>query len=165
MSEPPHVAPTFTKRRTGTLRTARDAGRAGRLAAVVAAGLMTVTACRGPATESPGRAPAAPVAAFTLAARPTTPPLAISVSAGTGQVALRLPGDFGDVDQLVAELTREDAPDGARRWPVDPASAAADGARASVMLPAYALTPGAYSLTVWRGDADAVQRFVFRVVP
>ena len=84
---------------------------------------------------------------------------------GVAQVQLRLVGDLTDADSLVAEVVPVNEPDRTKRWPVDAVAAAADGASATVTLPAYALPPGSYVVTVWRGDAEPVQRYPLRIVP
>ncbi len=88
-----------------------------------------------------------------------------ALPSGVAQVQLRLVGDLTDADSLVAEVVPLDAPDRTKRWPVDEVAAAADGASASVTLPAYALPPGGYMVTIWRGDAEAVRRYPLRIVP
>jgi hypothetical protein len=89
------------------------------------------------------------------------PTLAFSRSAA--QVGLRLAGDLGEIDHLTAEVAPLSAPDDARRWRVDTAPSAADGAQGMVTLPAHALSTGDYVLTLWEGDARVVGRFSFRV--
>ncbi len=88
-----------------------------------------------------------------------------TLPSGVAQVQLRLVGDLTDADSLVAEVVPVDAPDRIRRWPVDAVVAAPDGASAAVTLPAYALPPGGYVVTIWRGDAEAVRRYPLRIVP
>jgi hypothetical protein len=134
------------------------------IGAAAAVGLVALSACSGP---EPGRAEAGrgtPVGIFLPAADDAgTAP--ISIPPAAGQVTLRLGGEFGDLDQLTAELASVAAPDSARRWPVDTAPAGPDGARASLTVPAYALAPGEYIVTIWQGDAEPVRRYAFRVVP
>ncbi len=132
--------------------------------AIVAATLTALAACGGPAARGPVPAEALPVASVLLTGESTTPP-ATARTAGAAQVQLRLVGELADPDSLVAEVVPVDAPDGSRRWPVDADTAALDGASATVTVPAYALPPGNYVVTVWRGDAEAVRRYPFRVVP
>ncbi|MEP7117449.1 MAG: hypothetical protein ABI880_07705 [Acidobacteriota bacterium] len=121
--------------------------------------VLSASACSNPApTTAPQPAPWAHVltTATTLDA--------FAVPAGVAQVELRLPGELPAPDTLVAEVSAQSAPDEAKRWPVDAATAAADGVRVSVTLPVYALTPDDYVVTVWQGDADALQRYAFRVL-
>lgn len=80
------------------------------------------------------------------------------------QVGLRLTGEVGDVEHLTAEMAPVTAPDEVRRWRVDPAPGAADGATAMVTLPPHALTGDEYVVTLWEGDARVVARYGFRTV-
>ena len=125
---------------------------------------MSPAGCAEPATAVRPRA-AARVPALTLMPESGSLPAAMTIPPDAGQVSLRLPGEFGDVDQLTAEISPADAPGEVKRWPVDSASAGSDGAKASVTLPAFALPPGAYRMTVWMGDAEVVQRYAFQIRP
>ena len=78
------------------------------------------------------------------------------------QVGLRLTGEVGDVEHLTVEMAPVTAPDEVRRWRVDTAPAAADGATAMVTLPPHAVPDGEYVLTLWEGDARVVARYGFR---
>jgi hypothetical protein len=78
------------------------------------------------------------------------------------QVGVRLTGELGDVEHLTAEMAPVNAPDEIRRWRVDAAPAAADGAGAMVTLPPHAVPDGEYVLTLWEGDARVVARYGFR---
>ena len=100
----------------------------------------------------------APVAARAAAEMPV-----LTFSRSAAQVGLRLTGDLGEIDHLTAEVAPIAAPDDARRWRVDVAPAAADGARGLVTLPSHALSSGAYVLTLWESDARIVDRYPFRV--
>ena len=120
--------------------------------------------CGEPATAVRPRA-AAPVPAVTLTLERASPPATLTIPPDAGQVSLRLPGELGDVDQLTAEISPADAPDEVKRWPVDRTPVGSDGAKASVTLPAFALPPGAYRMTVWKGDAEVVQRYAFQIRP
>ena len=132
------------------------------------------TAPSRPAEPAPPAAPAVPppaampTVALTLAASTTTrgtgtvPTLA--VPRGTAIVHLRLVGDLPPAMDLTAELTAVDR-DEVKRWPVDDAPAAGDGATRVVSLPPYAVPAGDYVLTLWAGDADVVQRYAFRIAP
>ncbi len=117
------------------------------------------------ACGSPPAAPAPAVRATvtTVALPAQAAATTVTVPADAGQVVMRLGGALGDVDQLTAEVTPTATPDDARRWPVDAAPESGDGATASVTLPAYALPPGAYTATVWEGDAKVVQQYRFTV--
>ncbi len=86
----------------------------------------------------------------------------ISVPKNAAQVELRLAGDFGDSAELVAELDRIPETDSPRRWPVSPGEGGTERG-VSVTVPAYALSDGDFSLTLWRGDAEVVRRVRFRV--
>ncbi len=136
----------------------------GVVAAMVSA-LVPIAGCGGPAAGTTNATPGVPVPTITLASQDDQAPPTLSMPPGVAQVMLRLAGDLADVDQLVAEIGPAGAGDRARRWPVDAAQAGADGVYASVTLPAYALQAGDYVVTVWRGDAEAVQRYTFRVAP
>ena len=131
---------------------------------VIALGGGVAAAC----SSEPAGAPVgmAPDVMLTLApavdrAAEDMPVLAFSRSAA--QVGLRLTGDLGEIDHLTAEVAPIAAPDDPRRWRVDVAPAAADGARGMVTLPSHALSSGAYVLTLWEGDARVVDRYPFRV--
>jgi hypothetical protein len=89
-----------------------------------------------------------------------TPTLEIPRAAA--QVGVRLTGEVGDVEHLTAEMAPVSAPDEVRRWRVDAAPAAADGATAMVTLPPHAVPDGDYVLTLWEGDARVVARYGFR---
>ena len=78
------------------------------------------------------------------------------------QVGVRLTGELGDVEHLTAEMAPASAPDEVRRWRVDVAPAASDGAAAMVTLPPHAVPDGEYVLTLWEGDARVVARYGFR---
>lgn len=135
------------------------------IVAVVVSALVPIAGCGGPAAGTTGAMPGVPVPIITLVSQDDQAPATLSMPPGAAQVILRLAGDVADVDQLVAEIGPAGAVDRARRWPVDAAQAGADGVHASVTLPAYALQAGDYVVTVWRGDADAVRRYTFRVAP
>ena len=124
--------------------------------AMAAAGLRRTGSRRSPAARRTPASLDADVGGLSRARR-------LDPSAGHGTISLRLPGAFVDVDQLTAEIAPADAPDAVTRWPVEAASAGSDGATASVTLPAFALPPGAYSMTVWQGDAEVVRRYVFHI--
>lgn len=123
---------------------------------------MALAGCGEPAPAAPPRA-AALVPAVTLTLDSASQPAVLTLPPDAGQISLRLPGDLGDVDQLTAEISPADAPDEVKRWPVDGASSGTDGAKASVTLPAFAVPPGTYRLTVWQGDAEVVQRYAFQI--
>lgn len=98
------------------------------------------------------------------ATAPGEPPTA-TVPRGTAMVHLRLPGtDLPPSADLVAEIAAVGS-DVVKRWPVDDAPAADDGATRVVSVPPYAVPAGDYALTLWQGDADVVQRYRFRVAP
>jgi hypothetical protein len=125
-------------------------------------------------TEGPGASPADPAAstasmpAVTLTVATATgggePPTA-AVPRGTAMLHLRLPGTglppAADLVAEIAALGRDEV----KRWPVDDAPAANDGATRVVSVPPYAVPAGEYALTLWQGDADVVQRYRFRVAP
>lgn len=135
---------------------------ASRAMGLVLALAMALAGCGEP---PPGARPvaAAPVPAVTLTLDSAPQPAVLTLPPDAGQISLRLPGELGDVDQLTAEISPAGAPDEVKRWPVDGASSGTDGAKASVTLPAFALPPGAYRLTVWQGDAEVVQRYAFQI--
>jgi FtsP/CotA-like multicopper oxidase with cupredoxin domain len=123
---------------------------------------LVMAGCNAPAPAArPRAATLVPVVTLTLAS--DSQPAVLTLPPDAGQITLRLPGDLGDVDQLTAEISPADAPDEVKRWPVDGASGADDGATASVTVPAFAVPPGAYRLTVWQGDAAVVQRYAFQI--
>ena len=139
-------------------------GHASRAVGLTLAMVMSLVGCGAPAPTVPPRA-AAPVPALTVTLEGALSPAALTIPPDAGQVSLRLPGELGDVDQLTAEISPADAPDDVKRWPVDGASGGSDGAKACVTLPAFALPPGAYRMTVWQGDAEVVQRYAFQIRP
>jgi hypothetical protein len=128
------------------------------------ASAAALPACGGPAPGAPPHE-AGPTTVLTLTLESATRPAALTIPPGAAQVSLRLAGELGDVNQLTAEISPAGAPDQVKRWPVDGASAGSDGAKASVTLPTYALPAGTYQMTIWQGDAEIVQRYVFRVLP
>lgn len=91
-------------------------------------------------------------------------PPAVTVPRGTAMVHLRLVGDLPAAVELTAELSALGR-DEVKRWPVDDAPAADDGATRVVSVPPYAVPAGDYALTLWQGDADVVQRYRFRIAP
>lgn len=135
---------------------------ASRAMGLVLALAMALAGCGEPPPGARSGA-AAPVPAVTLTLDSAPQPAVLTLPPGAGQISLRLPGELGDVDQLTAEISPAGAPDEVKRWPVDGASSGTDGAKASVTLPAFALPPGAYLLTVWQGDAEVVQRYAFQI--
>ncbi len=152
--------PSVARPPAGPRESIRRAGRA--LAASGLGCLLALAAACG--APPPAATPAATGSIATALLPPDPPaPTAVTVPADATQITLRLGGALGDADQLTAELTPVATPDEARRWPVDAAPEAGDGARASVTLPPYALAPGDYTLTVWEGDATVVEKYAFRV--
>lgn len=131
---------------------------------ILVAALAASAACGGPAVRGPVPRTGPSVASVLLTGRETDTP-ATALPLGVAQVQLRLVGDLQDTDSLVAEVVPVDAPDRTRRWPVEAVATKSDGASATVTLPAYALPPGGYVVTIWRGDADPVRRYPLRVVP
>ena len=81
------------------------------------------------------------VPAATASAEPAT----LVIPRTAAQVGLRLTGDVGELEHLMAEVAPASAPDDARRWRVDAAPAGADSAPAMVTLPAYASPPATTS--------------------
>lgn len=117
------------------------------------------------AAATPSRTANLPAVTLTLApvrAGKDAPLPALAVPRGTALVHLRLTGDLPAATDLTAELSARDR-DEVKRWPVDDAPVGADGATRVVTLPPYAVPAGAYTLTLWAGDADIVQRYVFTV--
>jgi len=118
----------------------------------------------------PGSTPAgtAPSVTVTVAPATTAPGPAglptLEIPRDAAQVGVRLLGDLGELEHLTAEMAPATAPDEVRRWRVDPAPAAADGAAAMVTLPPHAVPDGDYLLTLWEGDARVVARYGFRTV-
>jgi hypothetical protein len=126
---------------------------------------IVIAACSAPpATTSAGTAPDVTVtlAPATTNAGGTLPTLEIPRQAA--QVGVRLTGVVGDVEHLTAEMAPMTAPDEIRRWRVDAAPEAADGATAMVTLPPHAVPDGEYVVTLWEGDARVVARYGFRTV-
>jgi len=127
--------------------------------------MLTTAACAAdPAATPVGTAPT-----VTVAVAPVTADGAgaggvstLEIPRDTAQVGVRLRGELGDLDGLIAEIAPAAAPDEIRRWRVDPAPAAADGATAMVTLPPHAIPDGAYVITVWEGDARVVARYTFQ---
>lgn len=115
-------------------------------------------------TPAPPRTADLPAVTLTLGPASMSGELpAVAVPRGTAMVHLRLAGaDLPPAADLVAEIATGDD---ARRWPVDDAPAASDGATLVVSVPPYAVPAGDHALTLWQGDADIVQRYRFRVTP
>jgi hypothetical protein len=126
---------------------------------------VVTAACAAPPAATPvGTAPdvtvtLAPVAAHGPAdgSLPT-----LEIPRQAAQVGVRLTGEVGEVEHLTVEMAPVTAPDAVRRWRVDAAPAAADGATAMVTLPPHAVPDGEYVLTLWEGDARVVARYGFR---
>lgn len=115
-----------------------------------------------PATTPATSLPAVALTLTPLAAGGSATAAAIAVPRGTAQVRLRLTGDLPPADELTAEISAVGR-DAVRRWPVDDAEAGADGATRAVAVPPYEVPPGEFTLTLWAGDADVVQRYAFRI--
>lgn len=107
-----------------------------------------------------------PAITLTVAPRRTSGDVpAVAVPRGTALVHLRLPGtDLPAAEDLVAEIGAVGR-DEVKRWPVDDAPRANDDAVRMVSVPPYAVPPGDYTLTLWRGDADMLRRYRFRITP
>jgi hypothetical protein len=124
---------------------------------------MTLTAaCSGTGDPLPGVAPDVTFALMPVAGGAGGEPSLLVIPHGAAQVGFRLVTEITELDHLTAEITGARNPDDARRWRVDAAPAAGDGATAMVTLPAHALPTDEYVLTLWEGDATAVATFVFR---
>lgn len=135
-------------------------------ASVAPAASSAVPATAPAAAPDAAAAQAQPTVALTLTpvvTRAGGAPAVAVVPRGTAQVALRLVGDLPPAVDLTAEITALDR-DEVKRWPVDDAAPAADGATRTVLIPPYAVPPGDFVLTLWAGDADIVQRYAFRIV-
>lgn len=128
----------------------------------VTAALLATAACGAPPAPAPS-APAGVTVTVVLPAAAADTPETLVIPADATQVVVRLAGETGDPSELVLETAPVATPDEARRWAVDAATPAGDGAAASVTLPAFALAPGDHRLTLWRGDADVVRRHTVRV--
>jgi hypothetical protein len=135
---------------------------------VLLSGLAVVmAACAAPPATTPvGTAPDVTV---TLAPVTTNGPAGgrlptLEIPRQTAQVGVRLTGAVGDVEHLTVEMAPMTAPDEIRRWRVDAAPEAADGATAMVTLPPHAVPDGEYVVTLWEGDARVVARYGFRTV-
>lgn len=126
---------------------------------------LVAVACAPPASTPVG---AAPDVAVTLAPVSADGPAGglptLEVPRRAAQLGVRLTGEVGDVEHLTAEVAPVTAPDAVRRWRVDSAPAAPDGATAMVTLPPHAVPEGEYVLTLWEGDARVVARYGFRTV-
>jgi hypothetical protein len=79
------------------------------------------------------------------------------------QVALLLEGEPMPVDELTAEISMAGRLDEARRWAVDSPRPGDTGVVGRVVVPIYAVPRGDHVLTLWRGDAEVLARFRFRV--
>lgn len=132
------------------------------IALLLAAALTAACSGRDPGEPLPGVAPDATFALTPVAAGPSGEPSTLVIPPGAAQVGFRLLAEVGELDHLTAEIAGAKNPDDARRWRVDAAPAAGDGAKAMVTLPAYAVSTDEYVLTLWEGDATPVARFVFR---
>jgi hypothetical protein len=128
--------------------------------------VVTAACSTAPATPPIGTAPDVTVTLAPVTANgPAGGALpALEIPRRAAQVGVRLIGEVGDVEHLTAELVPVTAPDEVRRWRVDAAPAAADGATAMVTLPSHAVPDGDYVLTLWEGDARVVARYGFRTV-
>ncbi|MFN7978205.1 MAG: hypothetical protein U0P30_08725 [Vicinamibacterales bacterium] len=119
-------------------------------------------------SAAPGAAPAATLPAVSLRLVPLLPSAdvpAVAVPRDTAMVHLRLAGtDMPAAEDLVAEISAVGR-DEVKRWPVDDAPRANDDADRMVSVPPYAVPPGDYTLTLWRGDADMLRRYQFRITP
>lgn len=127
--------------------------------------LVLTTGCgRSSTPEADGPAAAGPVATVDLApARDPTPtPMTVTVPAGSVQVRYRLAGLDAKADELTAEIERVGS-DQIRRWRVDAVPPDPVRGAHAVVVPIYEARPGEYTLTVWAGDADVVQRYRFTV--
>lgn len=134
---------------------------------VLTVGLMVLSAAAcgsAPDTTPVGTAPSVTVAVAPVTADGAGPGgvPTLEIPRDTAQVGVRLLGELGDLDGLIAEIAPAAAPDEIRRWRVDPAPATADGAAAMVTLPPHAVPDGAYVITVWEGDARVVARYTFQ---
>ncbi|MGD9903805.1 MAG: hypothetical protein AB7U83_10065 [Vicinamibacterales bacterium] len=119
----------------------------------------------------PGTAPVGMAPSVTVTVSPITPdgpgpngPPTLEIPRDAAQIGVRLLGAPGEVEHLTAEMAPAQAPDEVRRWRVDVAPTAADGATAMVTLPPHAVPDGDYVLTLWEGDARVVARYGFRTV-
>lgn len=135
------------------------------LGVVIALGVGVVAAgCWSNRPDTPvGMAPEVTLTLAPVAGGAAAEPPVLAFPRSAAQIGLRLTGDIVEIDHLMAEVAPIAAPDDARRWRVDVAPAAADGARGMVTLPAHALSTGTYLLTLWEGDARVVDRYPFRV--
>lgn len=126
-------------------------------------GLLVATVVLAGCGTPPAAPAAAPVITTAVLTGDILTPTPVTLPDDASQVLLRLSGPLGDVERLIAEVAPAANPDAARRWPVDAAPEAGDGARASVTLPPYVLPPGDFTVTVWEGDATVVRKYAFRV--
>ncbi len=137
--------------------------------------MRVLLSCLAVVTASCSAPPAAPLVGTAPDVTVTLAPVTTNGPAGGGlptleiprqaaQVGLRLTGAVGDVEHLTAEMAPMTAPDEIRRWRVDAAPEAADGATAMVTLPPHAVPDGEYVMTLWEGDARVVARYGFRTV-
>jgi hypothetical protein len=120
-----------------------------------------------PGAAAPAAATALPVVVLSLSpvavSGSSTPPSA-EVPRGTAQVRFALGGALPADGELTAEIAATDR-DEVKRWPVDVDHGGGPGrAVHTVTVPVYAVPAGGYSLTVWAGDAEVVQRYAFRIV-
>lgn len=132
--------------------------------AVLLLTLALTSACSRPSPEAGAPVGAGAVAVVALAPQRVSSsampgaPLDVTVSRTAAQVRIDLMGVSQPADELTAELETL-ATGEVRRWPVDAASGGV-----SVTVPVYAAPAGEHVLTLWRGDADVVARYAFRVV-
>jgi hypothetical protein len=138
--------------------------RIGRMRALVGFVALIAAACSTAPDAAPvGTAPDVTVTLTPVSAQGPAGGLAtLQIPRQATQVGVRLTGKLGDVDHLTAEMAPVSAPDEVRRWRVDVAPAANDGAGAMVTLPPHAVPDGEYVLTLWEGDARVVARYGFR---
>ena len=138
-----------------------------RLATGVALAVLAAACGDRPSGSDRAAPPAGTVAIVTLPAPATgggmpAGALPVTVDQTAAQVQIRLPGLDHPADELTAELEARQTGE-VRRWMVDALPPEAGGTMA-ITVPIYAVGPGIHVLTVWAGDADLLQRYLFEVV-
>lgn len=133
-----------------------------RAALLLTLALTSACSTSAPETGAPVRTGEVAVVALTPqpAPDPATPaaPVDVTVPRAAAQVRVELLGVSPPPDELTAELEAVESGD-VRRWPVEAASGGV-----SVTVPIYVVPAGDYVLTLWRGDAEAIARYPFRVI-
>lgn len=129
--------------------------------------LVVGAAACSPAPPAPASPPSTATTVATIelpvSKSPSAAPVDAVVPPGSAQVLFRLHGLDQPADELTAELESV-ATGEVRRWPVDNVTNGTTAGVRAVTVPVYAVPAGEHVLTIWQGDADAVQRYTIRIV-